>query len=82
MKRRNAGSEKYRPLYSFDKKKNSTRQAKSGASNSKGSTLVESIAARISGIPVSVELSLKYAGTALATKGEIRTTPRKIGSNQ
>ena len=82
MKSRNAGSERNRPLYSFDKKKNKKVQAKSGNIRVRGSSLVDRIAELMAEISMNEELELKYAGTALTRKGATRTAPRTSGSSQ
>jgi hypothetical protein len=82
MKRRNAGSERNRPLYSFDRKKKRNVQVKSGNTMSRETTLVDIKAELMADMALNDELELKYAGTALARKGETRTAPRNIGSNQ
>jgi hypothetical protein len=82
MKKTTAGKEKYRPLYSLDKKKNNTRTANSGTTISRGIILVESKADLMSAVPVNAELAFKYAGTAFARKGETRIKPPNVGNNQ
>ena len=82
MMTRNTGSEKNRPLYFFDNKKYGKRQAKSANTISIENTRVASNARSIKAVPANVELAFKYAGTALARKGETRTAPPNIGSNQ
>src|SRR3990170_125715 len=82
--RSKAGIVKNLPLYSLENKKKRITQAKSGSTISKGSTLVESNAARISETPpVNVsELAPRYAGTASIRKGEMTIGPRKSGRSQ
>ena len=72
------------PLYFLENKKKKITEAKRGITHSKGSTLVERSASRISSTPpVNVsELAPKYAGTASAKKGETKNAPRKIGASQ
>ena len=82
MIRRNTGSEKNRPLYFFDNKKYGKRQAKSANTIFIESTRVAINARLIKAVPMNVELAVKYAGTALARKGETRMAPPIIGSNQ
>jgi hypothetical protein len=82
MKNRNAGSERNRPLYSFDKKKNKNVQAKSANTTSRETSLVDIIAELMAEMVLNDELALKYAGIALARKGATRTAPRTGGSSQ
>ena len=82
MKSKKAGSERNRPLYSFDKKKNRKVQAKSGNIRVRGSTLVDRSAELMEEISTNEGLALKYAGIAFTRKGATRTAPRKSGSNQ
>ena len=82
MKNRRAESERKRPLYSFDRIKNRNVQAKSPNTTSIETSLVDSIAELIAEMTLNVEFELKYAGTALARKGETRIAPRTGGSNQ
>jgi hypothetical protein len=82
IKSNNAGSERNRPLYSFDKKKKRNEQRKSGNMKVSGSTRVDRTAELMAEIFVNEEFECKYAGTALAKKGATRTAPRTRGSSQ
>ena len=68
----------------FENKKKKITLAKRGTTHSKGSTLVESNASRISDTPpVNVPaLATKYAGAAFIKNGEIKSAPRKSGKSQ
>jgi hypothetical protein len=82
--RSKAGTVKNLPRYFFENKKKKITDAKRGITQSRGSTLVERSASRISDTPpVNVsEFAPKYAGTASAKNGETRIAPRKIGTSQ
>ena len=82
--RSKAGTVKNLPRYFFENKKKKITQAKRGITHSRGSTLVESSASRISDTPpVKVsEFAPKYAGAASAKNGETSIAPRKIGKSQ
>jgi len=59
MKSRSAGSERNRPLYSFDRKKNRNVQTKSGNIRVRGSILVDRMAELIAEISMNEELEYK-----------------------
>ena len=78
--RSKAGRVRKLPLYFLENKKKKITQAKRGITHSRGSTLVERSASRISDTPP--EFALKYAGAASAKNGETRIAPRKSGTSQ
>jgi hypothetical protein len=59
MKNRSAGSERNRPLYSFDRIKNKNVQAKSANTTSRETILVDIIAELMAEIALNDELELK-----------------------
>jgi hypothetical protein len=71
------------PRYFLENMKKKITLAKRGITHSRGSTLVERSASRISDTPpVNVsEFAPKYAGTASTKNGETRIAPRKIGKS-
>ena len=79
-----AGTVKNLPRYFLENKKKKMVEAKRDITQSRGRTLVERRASRISNTPpVNVsEFAPKYAGTASAKNGETRIAPRKIGTSQ
>ena len=82
--RSKAGTVRNFPRYFLENKKKKITQAKRGITQSRGNTLVERSACRISITPpVNVsEFAPKYAGAASAKNGETRIVPRRIGASQ
>ena len=78
--RSKAGTVKNLPRYFLENRKKKITHAKRGITHSRGSTLVERSASRISDTPP--EFAPKYAGAASTKNGETRIAPRKIGKSQ